>query len=194
MGRTLKVLVITALAAVLVIGLTTTAGCGEDNTANGGTSGLGSIIDCEEYTGQGFEAGDPAPEFQFQYANGQTFSLSDFQGEVVLLNFWAHWCVPCASEMPFIQQVYEEWQEKGLVLISIHVGESAEAAADFVEEYNLSFPVLMDIDGTAATQYGVASIPMTLLIDQDGLIQGIMVGAFSSVEQIESGLSLFITE
>jgi peroxiredoxin len=133
-----------------------------------------------------------APDFELDTLDGQTVALSDFRGEVVLLNFWAHWCNPCVSEMPFLQQVYDEWQERGLVLLAIHIGESAEEAASFVEEYSLSFPVLLDIDGTVAAQYGVQNIPTTFLIDQEGIVQGVKVGPFSSVEEIEGGISLFI--
>jgi peroxiredoxin len=187
MNKMLKVILPVMLISVLLI-----AGCPGNSEPD--ISRLGSIIDCEEYTGGGFKAGDPAPDFHFQNADGQTVALSDFRGEVVLINFWAYWCGPCVYEMPFIQQVYEEWQEKGLVLLSIHIGEDAEKAASFIEEYNLSFPVLMDIEGIVATQYGATSIPTTFLIDKEGLIQGIKVGRFSSVEEIEGGISLFITE
>jgi peroxiredoxin len=135
-----------------------------------------------------------APDFELNDLDGQTVRLSDLRGSVVLLNFWAYWCSPCASEMPFIQQIYEEWQEAGLVLLSIHVGESAEEAADFVEEYGLTFPVLMDTDGAVATQYGAISIPTTFLIDGDGLVQAAKVGAFQSVEEIEAGLSMLLTK
>ena len=135
-----------------------------------------------------------APDFQLNSLDGQTVTLSDFRGEVVLLNFWAHWCSPCAYEMPFIQQVYDEWQEKGLVLLSIHVGEDAQKAASFMEQYDLSFPVLLDLEGVVMAQYGVTSIPTTFLIDEDGIIQAARVGAFSSVEEIEAGLTQFISD
>ena len=187
MKKMLKVILPVMLISVLLI-----AGCsGEPETD---ASEMGSIIDCEEHTGQGFEAGDPAPVFQFQTSEGQLASLSDFRGKVVLVNFWAYWCVPCVSEMPFLQQVYDKWQEKGLVLLAIHVGESAEEATSFMEEYNLSFPVLMDTEGIAAIQYGAASIPTTFLIDEEGLIRGAKVGAFSSVEEIESTLSQLMAD
>jgi peroxiredoxin len=184
--------ILAAILPAILISVLLIAGCSEKPET--GVSVMGSIIDCEEHTGQGFEAGDPAPVFQFQTSEGQLASLSDFRGEVVLVNFWAHWCGPCVSEMPFLQQVYDKWQEKGLVLLAIHVGESAEEATSFMEEYNLSFPVLMDIEGIAAIQYEVSSIPTTFLIDKDGLIRGAKVGAFSSVEEIEAGLIPFIPE
>jgi peroxiredoxin len=135
-----------------------------------------------------------APDFQLDTLDGQTVALSDFRGEVVLLNFWATWCGPCASEMPFIQQVYDEWSGKGLRVLAINIGESAGTVTSFLEEYSLSFPVLLDIDGAVATQYGATNIPTTFLIDQEGIVQGVKVGAFSSVEEIEGGISLFIPE
>jgi peroxiredoxin len=187
MNKILKVILPLMLISVLLI-----AGCSDESEPD--ISGLSWITDCEEYTGEGFKAGDPALDFQFQTPEGQLTSLSDFKGKVVLINFWAHWCQPCVYEMPFMQQVYDEWHERGLVVLAIHVGESAEEAASFVEEYSLSFPVLMDVEGIAAIQYGATSIPTTLLIDEEGLIQGAKVGAFSSVEEIEGGISQFIPE
>lgn len=185
MSKILKVLLVIMLTLVLL-----TAGCVGNSEVTESETPESEAPDSEASE----EEVTIAPDFQLDTLDGQTIRLSDLRGSVVLLNFWAYWCSPCASEMPFIEQVHEEWQEKGLVVISVHVGESAEAAADFVEEYNLSFPVLMDIDGAVSTQYGVSTIPRTFLIDENGIIQVMMVGAFSSVEMIENGLSLFITE
>ena len=71
-------------------------------------SGLGSIIDCDEFTGQSPQIGNSAPDFRFQDAVGQTFSLSSFRGKPVMLNFWTTWCHYCKVEFPYIQQVYDE--------------------------------------------------------------------------------------
>jgi peroxiredoxin len=169
MNKGLRVILAVMLISVLLI-----AGCSEESETP--------------------EGSNQAPDFQLNTLDGQTIALSDFRGKVVLLNFWAYWCGPCTFEMPFIQQIYDEWQEAGLVLLAIHIGESAEEAASFVEEYSLTFPVLLDIEGTVATQYGATSIPTTFLIDEDGIVQAVKVGAFSSVEEIESGLSRFLTK
>jgi thiol-disulfide isomerase/thioredoxin len=214
MVRILKLLVVIALAAVLVIGLTTTACCDgtTPNNPNGNTNGNepngnepngdepngnepaepdltngpGVIIDCDEYTGAEPVAGQAAPDFSFEDAAGTTFSLSDFQGRVVMLNFWATWCGFCVMEMPFMQQVYDEWPDEDLVILAVDVGESAEIVATFLQDNGISLPVLLDMEGKVAVLYGVRGIPRTLFIDKDGFIRGIKVGAFSGVEEIES--------
>jgi cytochrome c biogenesis protein CcmG/thiol:disulfide interchange protein DsbE len=160
----LRVLVIILSLAVLV------AGC------NGGTS-QGSLI------------GKPAPDFTFNVTEEQSVSLSDLQGGPVLLNFWATWCDPCAYEMPYLQQVYDDWQEKGLVLLAINIGESYSEVEDFVQSRGLYFPILLDSEGIIALQYGVSNIPASFFIDSQGIVQHVQVGAFQSVADIESILS-----
>ena len=133
--------------------------------------------------------GKPAPDFQFQSPDGQATSLSDLKGKPVLINFWATWCGPCRHEMPYIQQVYDEWQEKGLVLLAINKGESPSQVAEFMQSQRLSLPVLLDMEGNIAQKYKIQYIPSTFFIDRDGIIQDMKVGAFQSTAEIESSLS-----
>lgn len=132
--------------------------------------------------------GNLAPDFQLQDFDGQTISLSNLRGKPVLLNFWATWCGPCVHEMPFIQQIYEEWSGKGLVLLTINVRETSSKAKAFMKSHDLSFPVLLDTRGSVADKYYIRGIPTTFLIDKDGLIAGYKVGAFQSKEEIEAGI------
>ncbi len=210
MVRTLKLLLVIALAAVLVVGLTTNACCdgvdGNGDIPNGDTpngdvpnegepdltSGHGLIIDCDEYDGQGFQGGDPAPDFRFQDALGQTFSLSDFQGRPVMLNFWRTDCGWCVVEMPHIQQVYETWPADELVILTIDIGEDADKVNDFLEGIDVSLPVVLDREAEVTAQYRVSSMPRTFFIDREGLIRGIKFGAFQSLEELEDILGQLI--
>ncbi len=157
------------------------------------TSGLGSIIDCEEYSGPGLQAGDPAPDFTFQDAAGTTFSLSDFKGKQVMLNFWATWCGPCQGEIPFIQQVYEEWQGEEVVILTIDVGENAETVSSHLSQNGISLPVLLDTERIASTQYGIFSIPRSFFIDEEGAFQGMLPGALQSAQELEDILNWLIS-
>jgi len=138
------------------------------------------------------QVGEQAPDFQLPNLEGQSISLSDFRGEPVLVNFWASWCGPCIYEMPFIQEVYEEWSASGLVVLAINKGESLSTAKDFMQSGNYSFPVLLDISQDVALEYNIWGIPTTFFIDKDGIIQAIKVGAFSSKAEIEMMLSEII--
>lgn len=209
MVRLLRVLVVVALMAVLVVGLTTNVCCNgvDDNGDTNGDvpnghvpnegepdliSGFGVITGAEQYDGSGFQSGDPAPDFTFQDANGQTFSLSDFRGKSVLLNFWRTTCGWCVVEMPYIQQVYETWPADELVILTIDIGEYADTVSDFLDDIEVSLPVLLDIEAEVTVQYRVSSMPRTFFIDKEGLIRGIMFGAFQSIEQLEDALNQLI--
>ncbi len=141
---------------------------------------------------QGSQVGELAPDFQLPDLDGQSISLSDFRGEPVLINFWASWCGPCRYEMPFIQEVYEEWSARGLVVLAINKGESLSTAKDFIQSGNYSFPVLLDINQYVALEYNVRGLPTTFFIDKEGMIQAIKVGPFLSKAEIEMRLSEII--
>ncbi|MFP4642561.1 MAG: TlpA family protein disulfide reductase [Dehalococcoidia bacterium] len=178
-----------ALIGFLVLG-PLVSGCSSDTskTTNQDGSDLGKITDYEIDYSQSLEGGKPAPDFQFQNPNGETLFLSDIQGKAVLLNFWQTRCPPCVNEMPYLQQVYEEWADKGLEVLAINVGEGASKVEEFMESNDLSLPVLLDTNLSVAQLYRVQAFPTTFLTDKDGLIQGYQVGAFQSVEQIKSGI------
>jgi peroxiredoxin len=156
-------------------------------------SGPGVIIEYEEFDGQTFQAGDPAPDFLFQDANGQSFALSDFKGKAVFLNFWRTTCGYCIIEMPYIQQAYEKWQDGELVILTIDIGESAEKVTEFLQARGITVPVLLDTDGAVMMQYRVSAIPRSFFIDKEGAIRGIMPGAFSSPEQLEDALNQLVS-
>jgi len=135
------------------------------------------------------EIGKSAPSFQLTDINGKSVSLSDFQGKPVLINFWATWCAPCLFEMPYIQEVYDEWAERGLVILAINIGESPSRVENFMHYFNFSFPVLMDMKKNVTAKYNVIGYPTTYFIDGDGIIRDIKIGPFRSVAEIEDILS-----
>ena len=139
--------------------------------------------------------GRVAPDFELQNLEGETVSLSDHRGSPVMVNFWASWCEPCRFEMPYIQEVFEDpfWESIGLEILVVNVQESSAVARDFMEENGLSFPVLLDMTGGVARMYNIRSIPTTLFIDEDGIIQYIDVGSFSSKADIEQRLDDLIS-
>ena len=138
------------------------------------------------------QVGKPAPDFQLSNLEGQPISLSDFRGKPVLLNFWATWCGPCVFEMPFIQGIFEESSDTGLVILAVNIGETPSTVRDFIQAGNFSFPVLLDTSQDVALEYNVRGIPTTFLIDKNGIIQVIKVGAFSSMLEIKRSLSKII--
>jgi len=138
------------------------------------------------------EMDKPAPDFHLPDLDGAEVNLSDFKGKPVLLNFWAGWCRPCEEEMPYLQQVYEEWSDQGLVVLTVNLGDSPSEVNRFMQNNQLSLPVLLDIKQSLAQEYNVASIPTTFFIDKDGIIRAKIIGSFRSKEAIETKISQII--
>jgi len=150
------------------------------------------MIGCSPGSAKGAEVGSLAPGFQLQGLDGQAVSLGNLLGKPVLINFWATWCPPCRSEMPYIQEIYEEWSDKGLVVLAINIGESSSTVEDFMQSQNLSFTVLLDTKQDVAQSYNITGIPATFFIDKDGIIKDKVIGAFQNKAQIENRLSEII--
>jgi len=146
------------------------------------------ITGCSGGTNPEPVVGKPAPDFQFKNLEGQSVSLSDFQGKPVLINFWQVRCPPCRAEMPYIQQVYDEWRGKGLVILAINIGESPSQIKEFMQSQGLSLPVLLDKGGKVAEKYNIWFIPTTFFLDKDGIIQEKIIGPFQNKAQIEMRL------
>ncbi len=138
--------------------------------------------------------GETAADFQLLDLEGNNVSLSEFQGRPVLLNFWATWCTPCRVEMPLLEAIHNDsrWQHEEMVILAVDIGEKESTVKDFVEEYGISFTVLLDTERYVFRQYFVNGVPTTYFIDRRGIIQAITVGAFSGTEEIEKNLDKII--
>ena len=143
-------------------------------------------VDAADDTGDGNgtnAATTPAPDFTMTDADGATLTLADFKGKPVLLNFWASWCGPCQSEMPDIQTA---WKEHGTDVEFVIVnmtgmnGETEQSAKAFLAEAGYTFPCYFDANNSAATAFGVSSIPQTYLINAEGNIIGAYMGAMDA--------------
>lgn len=118
-----------------------------------------------------------APDFTLQDLNGTTVTLSQYRGQVILLNLWALWCFPCIDEMPSMQGLYERMQGRGFALLAVEVGLSdPQEILDFVSQNHLTFPVLIDADGVMKERYPGRGIPETYLIGRDGKVAGRFIG------------------
>jgi peroxiredoxin len=126
------------------------------------------------------EIGQPAPAFVLPSLTGEPISSDDFRGKTVILNFWASWCPPCRAEMPDFQALWEERQPRDdLVVLAVDflAEDTIEAAAAFVDEFDLTFPVVTDTEsGDVAARYGVPGLPATFFIDRQGILRRISLG------------------
>jgi peroxiredoxin len=111
-----------------------------------------------------------APDFSLLDLTGRKTRLKDFRGNVVFLNFFATWCVPCRLEMPAMERLHRTYKDKGLVVLAVDIREDAKTVRAFTQELKLSFPALLDRDGSVAYTYGIRPVPATYLIGRDGKI------------------------
>jgi peroxiredoxin len=117
-----------------------------------------------------------APDFTLANSDGQQVSLQQYRGQVVFLNFWATWCIPCREEMPALERLHQTYHAQGLAIISIDLKESAEQVKAFFQKHELSFPALLDQSGSVFRDYLVAGMPTTYLIGRDGTLLARGVG------------------
>jgi peroxiredoxin len=130
----------------------------------------------------------PAPVLALSDLQGQPVSLADYRGQVVLVNNWATWCPPCREEMPVLQAYYQDHQAQGFVLVGIDAGDPAEAVAEFVDRYGLTFPVWLDPDLQALAEFRTNSLPSSYLVNRQGQIVRAWAGAVTR-EALETHLT-----
>ncbi len=120
--------------------------------------------------------GQQAPDFSLVDLNGKPIRLSDLRGRPVILHFWATWCPICRQETPALEAVNQRYRSHGVVLMGINVRERPENVQEFARSSRLTFPVLIDSDGSVAGRYQVTGIPTTLVIDSSGVVRFRHVG------------------
>ncbi len=118
-----------------------------------------------------------APSFALKDINAKEVRLDDLRGKIVFLNFWATWCPPCREEMPSMEKLYRKFKDKDFIMLAINLREDGRAVKTFKEKIGLSFPIPLDSNGAVGSNYGIASIPTTYLVDREGNVIGVALGA-----------------
>ncbi len=115
--------------------------------------------------------GEAAPDFEVETFDGESLRLSDLNGKVVVLNFWASWCPPCRWEMPFFETMWQEYRDQGVVFLGIAMSDTLENVKAFAEEAGVTYPVALDTTTEIARDYEVLTLPTTYFIGKDGNIE-----------------------
>ena len=121
-------------------------------------------------------AGQPAPDFALKSASGENLRLSEYRGDVVMINFWATWCGPCRQEMPLLDELYVRYQRVGFNLLGVNIDDNTGRAMKMIDELGVTFPVLFDSRKEVSKLYDVESMPVTILIDREGRIRHVHHG------------------
>ena len=125
------------------------------------------------------QEGNQAFDFALSDLQGDQALLSSFQGKKVMLNFWATWCGPCRLEIPHMVALYEDLRDEGFEIVAINMREDTAKVANFVSEFEMEFPILLDITGQVSSAYYIRAIPTSLFLDEHGVIQAIHVGTLT---------------
>jgi peroxiredoxin len=113
----------------------------------------------------------PAPPFTLSARGGKDVSLAQYQGQVVMINFWASWCGPCRQEMPLLESIYKKYNKLGFTMIGVNVEPDSKAADDWLKATPVSFPILYDRDSKVSKLYDVQGMPSTVIIDRTGKLR-----------------------
>jgi len=137
---------------------------------------------------QGVNTGNVARDFTLETIEGGSVSLKDHRGQVVLINFWATWCPPCRAEIPDLQSAYVERRDDGFVVLGVNVEESGAVVQQFMDEMEMTYPVLLDEGGGVLQTYRANGLPMSVIVDPEGVIQVRHVG-YLTASQLEDYLA-----
>lgn len=133
------------------------------------------------------QVGKQAPNFVVSDLEGNEIELADLKGKGVFLNFWGTWCKPCEQEMPYMNELYPKYKEKGVEMIALDADETTIAVKNFVNQYGLKFPVAIDEGQAILGTYDVGPLPTTFLIDKEGKVVEKITGT-QTKEQMEEYL------
>ncbi len=132
--------------------------------------------------------GFTAPQFALSTLNGETLDLAQIQAQVIILNFWATWCPPCRAEMPTFERLGREFEPDRVLFIGVNATFQDNLADihQFVKENNITFPIVLDLDGKVSRAYQIRAFPTTFLLERDKSIRNMTIGGPVSAAWLRS--------
>jgi len=131
---------------------------------------LVTVVAATSLASSGLE-GQAAPDFALKSSTGENLRLSEYRGDVVMINFWATWCGPCRQEMPLLDELYTRYKRVGFHLLGVNIDDDSRRAMQMIEELGVNFPVLFDARKEVSKLYEVEAMPVTVLVDREGNVR-----------------------
>ena len=122
-----------------------------------------------------------APQFTLPLFSGGTFSLAEQRGKVVVVNFWASWCIPCRQEAPVLENTWRKYKDRGVVFVGVDYVDTDKEALAFIQEFNVTYPNGPDIGTETARAYRIQGVPETYFVGKDGQLYGNHIGPIDQV-------------
>jgi thiol-disulfide isomerase/thioredoxin len=160
-----------ARGGLLVSGLLVPALVGAASADQAALASLLKTLDLRSYTSR-----TAPPQFSGSTFHARQLSMTEHRGTVIVLNFWASWCLECRAEMPVLERVQREFSSRGLAIIGVNARESKEAVGLYARELGLTFPLVLDPDGKINALYGVVALPTTFVVGRDGRAVAFAIG------------------
>ena len=120
--------------------------------------------------------GKQAPDFALKSSTGENLRLSEYRGEVVMVNFWATWCGPCRQEMPLLEELFSRYERVGFTLLGVNIDDDPRRAMQMAKELGVTFPVVFDDRKEVSRLYDVNAMPVTVLVDKEGRVRHVHHG------------------
>ena len=120
--------------------------------------------------------GREAPDFALKSSTGENLRLSEYRGEVVMVNFWATWCGPCRQEMPLLEELFSRYERVGFTLLGVNIDDDPRRAMQMARELGVTFPVVFDDRKEVSKLYDVNAMPVTVLVDKEGRVRHVHHG------------------
>ena len=142
-----------------------------------------SVFAASSLASSGME-GQQAPDFALKSSTGENLRLSEYRGDVVMINSWATWCGPCRQEMPLLDELYSRYQRVGFNLLGVNIDDDSNRAMNMIEELGVNFPVLFDARKEVSKLYEVEAMPVTVIVDREGTVRFVHHGYKPGYEEM----------
>ncbi len=121
-----------------------------------------------------------APDFSLTSFDGQTVTLSELRGKVVVINFWASWCIPCRQEAAYLEQTWRKYKDKGVVFIGVDYVDTEKEARAYIKEFDITYLNGPDLKTRISTAYNIKGVPETFFVSKNGELKGVHIGPYQA--------------